>query len=164
MPKPPLLSEGHITAFSIKDISLPHPNLVGTWELKRWYNEDASGQRFFPFGENVSGYISYSPDGFVFVHMSVADRPNYADADPFTGTPEEHQAAMISHITYAGKYTQDGDVVTHHVTQASCPNWVGSKQVRQVELDGDKLALSASGTRFQGHDVTAYVDWVRAKA
>lgn len=101
---------------------MAHPNLVGTWELVRWHNEDVSGQRFHPFGEDVSGYISYSPDGFVFVHMSAADRPNYADNDPFTGTPQEHQAAMISHITYAGKYTQDGDVVTHHVTQSSCPN------------------------------------------
>lgn len=146
-----------------KDISLTQPNLVGTWELIRWYNEDASGQRFFPFGEDVSGYISYSPDGFVFVHMSAADRPHYADSDPFTGTPQEHQAAMISHITYAGKYTQDDDVVTHHVTQASCPNWVGSKQVRNVSLNKDDLSLSAAGAKFQGHDVTAYVDWVRAK-
>lgn len=143
---------------------MTQPNLVGTWELIRWYNEDASGQRFFPFGEYVSGYISYSPDGFVFVHMSANDRPHYANSDPFTGTPQEHQAAMISHITYAGTYTQDRDVVTHHVTQASCPNWVGSKQVRQVALNKDDLSLSAAGAKFQGHDVTAYVDWVRAKA
>lgn len=142
---------------------MTNPNLEGTWELIRWYNEDSSGQQFFPFGKDVSGYISYSPDGFVFVHMSANNRPLYSDNDPFTGTPEEHQAAMISHITYAGRYTQDDDRVTHHVTQASCPNWVGSQQVRHARLDGDSLSLSAGDARFHGHVVTAYVDWVRAK-
>lgn len=143
---------------------MTNPNIVGTWELIRWYNQDPSGQRFFPLGEDASGYISYSPDGFVFVHMSAADRALYVENDPFTGTALEHQSAMISHITYAGRYTQNSDVVTHHVTQASCPNWVGSQQVRQVVLNKDDLSLSAAGAKFQGHDVTAYVDWVRAKA
>jgi hypothetical protein len=34
--------------------------------------------------------------------------------------------------------------VVHHVEIASVPNWVGTDQVRDVKLEGDRLTLSTS--------------------
>jgi len=137
--------------------------LTGTWSLRAWYNETADGRRIYPLGDDATGYISYSPDGFVFVHLMAADRSLYAVNDPFGGTAEEDTAAIKSQISYAGPYVFNGDQVIHHVTHSSCPNWVGTKQVRGVEFIGADLRLSAGGALFQGHQVTAYVDWRRAE-
>ena len=137
--------------------------LTGTWSLIAWYNETASGKRIYPLGEKATGYISYSPDGFVFVHLSAADRQLYAINDPFSGSPSEDAAAIKSQITYAGPFEYHGDHVIHHVTQSSCPNWVGTEQRRNVEFRGDGLRLSAAGAVFQGEEVTAIVDWARAR-
>ena len=136
--------------------------LLGTWRMLAWYNETTDGRRIYPLGEAATGYISYSADGYVFVHIMAESRTPYAINDPFNGTAEEDMAAMKSHITYAGPYTFQGDHVLHHVTHASCPNWVGSVQWREVALSGDRLTLSAGGAVFQGEEVTAYVEWERA--
>ncbi|NNK79094.1 MAG: lipocalin-like domain-containing protein [Litoreibacter sp.] len=137
--------------------------LEGTWSLLAWYNETQDGQRFYPLGPDATGYISYSRDGFVFVHLMARDRLLYTVADPFAGTAEEDAAAMKSQITYAGPYEYKGDHVIHRVTQASCPNWVGTEQVRQVAFKGGRLRLSAAGTFMHGREITAYVDWERPK-
>ncbi len=138
--------------------------LIGTWSLLDWYNETDTGRRLHPLGERASGYISYSPDGFVFVHMMAPDRVPFLENDPFCGAVEEESAAFKSHITYAGRYDFHGDQVIHHVTQASCPNWIGTEQVRRVAFVDQRLRLSASGATFQGQTVTAFVDWQRATA
>ena len=137
--------------------------LVGTWELLAWYNETADGRRIYPLGDRATGYISYTADGFVFVHLSAAERALYTVNDPFGGTPEEDAAAIKSQITYAGPYEYRIDHVIHRVTQSSCPNWVGTEQRRQVEFRGEELRLSAAGALFQGEKVTAIVDWRRAR-
>lgn len=137
--------------------------LTGTWALEAWYNETLDGKRIYPLGERATGYISYSPDGFVFVHLSAAERIPYAIDDPFGGTAAEDAAAIKSQITYAGPFEYFGDYVIHRVTQSSCPNWVGTEQRRTVELREETLELSAKGALFQGEQVTAVVRWRRAK-
>ena len=136
--------------------------LLGTWSLLAWFNETEDGTRLYPLGEAATGYISYSQDGHVFVHLAADGRAPFAVNDPFGATEAEDSAAMKSHITYAGRYVDHGAYVVHHVTQSSCPNWVGTEQHRDIELNGDRLRLSAPGALFQGQRVTAYVDWERA--
>jgi len=136
--------------------------LMGTWVLRAWYNETDDGERIYPLGTEASGYISYTPDGFVFVHLSAADRALFGINDPFGTSAAEDSAAMKSHITYAGTYDFQGDHVIHRVTHSSCPNWVGTEQRREVDLRGDRLRLLAEGALFQGRLVRAVVDWERA--
>lgn len=137
--------------------------LIGTWLMLDWYNVEDNGQKHYPLGEQATGYINYSKDGFVFVHLMAADRQLYSINDPFCGSETEDSVAIKSQITYAGPYSFKGDEVVHHVTHSSCPNWVGSDQVRKVVFEGDRLILSAAGASFQGKSVTAYVIWTRAK-
>ncbi len=141
---------------------MPINPLQGTWSMLAWNNQADDGSRVYPLGKDATGYISYSDDGFVFVHLMAASRMLYAVNDPFGGTPAEDSAAIESQITYAGPYTFHGDHVIHHVTHASCPNWVGTQQRREVALTGNQLTLSAAGALFQGRQVTAFVEWERA--
>ena len=136
--------------------------LIGTWRLIRWCNQSDDGTETYPLGGDATGYICCSSDGFVFVHIMAADRTSYAVNDPFGGTPEEDTAAVKSHMSNAGPYEDRGNEVVHRVTHASCPNWVGSEQVRSIRLNGNQLELSAAAARFQGHLVTASVLWERA--
>ena len=48
-------------------------SLLGTWKLVAWYNQTENGQKLYPLGEDASGYISYTSDGFVFVQMMAAN-------------------------------------------------------------------------------------------
>ncbi|MEM6577790.1 MAG: lipocalin-like domain-containing protein [Pseudomonadota bacterium] len=137
-------------------------SLVGTWALIAWYNRTTDGQQFYPLGEDATGYIGYTEDGFVFVQMAARDRALYVANDPFGGSLAEDSAAMKTQIAYSGVYRRHGDLVVHHVTHASCPNWVGSEQTRHIEFVGNRLRLSAPGAVFQGREVTAHVEWQRA--
>jgi len=140
-----------------------HQNpLLGTWELISWFNEHADGTRSYPLGPQATDYISYSADGFVFVHLSAPDRALFASNDPFAATAAQDSQAMKSQISYAGTFDYQGARVIHHVTQVSCPNWVGTRQLRDIRFERDTLILSAAGARFQGHEVTAFVHWKRA--
>lgn len=135
--------------------------LVGTWSLLGWYNRTDDGEKLYPLGDDATGYIGYCPDGFVFVHIMASNRMNFVVNDPFGGSTTEDSLAFKSHITYAGRYEFQGHRVIHHVTQASCPNWIGTEQIRKVEFLGESLRLSATGATFQGYSATAIVDWER---
>lgn len=140
---------------------MPGIPLLGTWTLVAWYNETDDGRRFYPLGPDATGYISYSQDGYVFVQLTAAGRADFAVNDPFGATVEEDSAAMKSQISYSGTYEFRGDHVIHRVTHATCPNWVGTEQVRYALFRGDEMQLSAPGAFFQGRRVRAVVEWQR---
>ena len=135
--------------------------ILGTWNLSDWYIESEDGTKTYPLGPGATGYISYSNDDHVFVHITAKGRDKYAIEDPFGGSLEEDAAAAKSHISYAGPFSVNEDRISHHVTHASFPNWVGSEQIRTARLDGDTLTLVAEGATFNGMSATAYVVWKR---
>ena len=144
-------------------MSTSEDQLKGTWELLEWANLSASGERSYPLGNDATGYISYTADGHVLVQMCAKDRPNYAGSDPFGGSASEDMSALKSQIAYSGRYSVEETDVVHHVTHATFPNWVGSKQRRRFSFeDPDTLILSAEGATFKGQTVTAIVRWARA--
>ena len=57
-------------------------------------------------------------------------------------TPAEAEALYRSMLSYAGPYTFEGDVVTHHVDISWNESFTGSKQTRHFKFDGDRLILS----------------------
>ena len=64
---------------------------------------------------------------------------------PAGGTGEEKVTAFDNYIAYYGTYTLDlkAQTVTHHLQDASPPNWRGVNNVRWFEFQGnDRLLLS----------------------
>ncbi len=133
--------------------------ILGTWSLKSWVNIREDGSTIYPFGKAASGYISYSRDGHVFVHIMGAQRAQFSTNDPFDATDTEHGEAGRSHISYSGRFQLSGSNISHYVDISSCPNWVGSEQLREVTFQDDDLILSAADARLQGRVVRAVLNW-----
>ena len=117
-------------------------SLVGTWRVTSYSRLTLETNEWSrPFGENVIGYLQYSPGGHMVVFLSAGEMPKvsppYSDAD---------QAAVYSKIfgAYAGTYSVDGNKVTHHVVASWRPDWIGGDQIRFVELNGDKLTIKTA--------------------
>ncbi len=126
--------------------------LVGTWQLVRWdIRYDDGRAPTLPYGEDATGLILYSADGWMNACISRARRPRLSSESVRSAPEAERLAAFESHFQYAGAYrlqTVAGRLqVVHQVTHALNPNFVGTEQVRNVDADADGvLTLSASDT------------------
>jgi hypothetical protein len=49
---------------------------------------------------------------------------------------------------YAGTYSVDGNKVTHHVVASWRPDWIGSDQVRYIEINGKNLTIKTAPVTF----------------
>ena len=141
---------------------MKNDKLVGTYNLVSWENRHESGDITYPLGSDAKGVISYSPDGFMFVHIMANNRRRHAAVDLFGGNDLEIKESATTHISYCGTYEIIGNEVVHHVSISSFPNWVPSEQRRNWEFRDDQLLLSAQGLQVGNEKVGAYLIWKRA--
>jgi len=127
-------------------------DLVGVWELVAYEQQGADGTRSLPYGKEPQGQLMYTASG----HMSASIM---ASGRPVLGMPPEflrqERSALkrlkgaltlfkgaVAHVSYAGRYHLDGDVIVHQVNAASFADWVGTELRRHMALDGGRLVLS----------------------
>jgi len=77
------------------------------------------------------------------------------------GTVEEQAEAFKTFLAYTGRYTLNGDQVTHHVEVSSIQNYVGRDLVRIVKFQGDQIVLVTPPTRVNGKVQTLELTWQR---
>jgi hypothetical protein len=77
------------------------------------------------------------------------------------GSTEEKVAAADTYISYCGRYEIQGDKVIHSIEVSFFPNWIGVKQERIFEFDGDRLSLSTLPALLDGKQQTAHMIWKR---
>ena len=67
---------------------------------------------------------------------------------PPSPAPTDKEAADLfrSCLAYAGRYTVDGNVVTHHVDISWNESWTGTQQVRIATFKGNRIELSTKPT------------------
>lgn len=136
-------------------------SLVGNWVLVEW---TASVDRTVvrPFGGTVDGHLTYTADGRMWAALQRRDRPPLGTGTLAAASAEQRAAAAAGYLSYGGRYTVDGDRVVHHVDTALFPDWVGRKQVRLVEWDGDELILATlPETSVGGRTVVNRLRWRR---
>ena len=138
-----------------------HGALVGAWRLVSWENHAADGQVTHPMGTDAIGSLLYTADGRFSVTISRVGRAEFAAGDLLGGTTEEKAQAVEGFVAYAGRYSFHGDRVVHHVELSLFPNWVGSDQQRWVELNGDRLILSARPLLLAGQLQVPRLVWER---
>ena len=136
--------------------------LTGTYRLISWENHHDSGRVSYPLGPDAKGLISYSHDGFVFVHIMANQRARHTLSDLFGGDPDEITSSATTHISYCGTYEIKGREVIHHVSISSFPNWVPSEQRRNWEFENGKLSLSAYEIEIGNEKVDAHLIWQKA--
>ena len=71
-------------------------------------------------------------------------------------------AAVEGYVSYCGRYEVNGDKVIHHIEVSLFPNWVGVRQERMYELDGDRLTLSTPLMLVGGRRLSTHLIWERA--
>jgi lipocalin-like protein len=137
--------------------------LIGGWRLRRWVAIDAAGNEVFPMGSTATGYLAYTADGTMVAMMGSGDRPPFASDDVTGGSDIERAGAFASFIAYAGRYEVTADTVIHHVEASLFPNWIGTRQHREWQLDPDgrELTLTARGIRQGGETRTHRLSWER---
>lgn len=144
--------------------------LLGTWQLLGWEIAHADGRPpSLPFGADATGLIVYSSDGWMNACIATAGRPPLSSVSVRQAPPAERVAAFDSFFQYAGRYQlqrgEQGLQVVHQVTHSLNPNFVGSRQVRDVNVDTQGvLTLSASEALPDGQMRHHRLRWQRAKS
>jgi hypothetical protein len=118
-------------------------SIVGTWKIQSLVREViATGERQKEFGEKPSGYISYQPDGRMFVVLVGENRAKPAGLAP---TDEEKARLFGTLLAYSGTYVVDGDKVTHKIDVSWNQSWTGGgDQVRFYKVDGNMLTITTA--------------------
>jgi hypothetical protein len=127
--------------------------LLGTWHLVRWDITYGDGRApSLPYGEQATGMIMYTTDGHMNACIARGGRRPLSSESVRSAPESERLAAFESYFQYAGPYrirTEGGrQQVVHTVTHALNPNFVGTQQVRNMDITEDmlQLTLSASDT------------------
>jgi hypothetical protein len=139
--------------------------LVGAWELVSYRLVAENGSATYPLGKDASGFIIYTPDGYMSAQLMRSGRKSYASGHPHAGTTNEMSDAAAGYIAYSGPFLVDEATRTlkHHMAVSLFPNWIGDTQVRISKLDGDSLRLSTDGPMTaRGVAGTPTLEWRRA--
>jgi hypothetical protein len=124
--------------------------LAGVWRLKAFEFTDSKGSLFHPLGERPQGTLVVTDDGYAVISFSASDRPKFATDDVFSATVEKRAAAGAGYVSFGGPCEITDTTISVQVEHSSFPNWVGGKQVRLYEVNGDKLTLRTPGARVFG--------------
>ena len=138
-------------------------DLVGLWRLVSCESRDTVRVILRPFGEHPIGQILYDERGNMATVLMKRDRPLFASKDRRRGTDAEVRAAFEGFDSYFGTYSVDTvkRTVTHHVTGAAYPNWVGGDQLRYYKLERTRLVLSTPPFPLGGRLLTTACAWER---
>tara|TARA_R110002110_G_scaffold85816_2_gene223510 strand:+ start:98897 stop:99325 length:429 start_codon:yes stop_codon:yes gene_type:complete len=132
-------------------------DIIGAWNLVDTYRDDADGSRVKHQGPEPMGIIMYTADG----HMSAITRWGTRDFPATTDATDADKARMFdTYLNYAGRWSLDGDTVTHHIEHAVNENFVGKDRKRVIDHQGDRMVLKGEGGDGTS---TATIIWERAK-
>ena len=122
--------------------------LVGHWRLVSFMEYRDDGEVFHVFGPDPKGTITYTDSGHMSVVFAGAHRKPFAGA--WSAVSDRQKAERYdSMVAYAGRYTDHGDRVVHHVEVCWIPNWEGRDLERFLTfLPDDQVRLRTPATRF----------------
>jgi len=144
-------------------LTLPQPapaqdlasQLVGVWKVTSLVTKEvASGKTVHPFGERVSGYITYSKGGhFMWVYVG-ADRKAPATANP---TDAERLELQKTASFGSGTYKVEGNKFTGRYDTSWHQAWTGTERSVTVAISGKTLTTTTAPFKssLTGLDVVA---------
>lgn len=140
---------------------------VGAWRLVSIEGTDAT---FHFVYDHPTGVLIYDRSGWMSVEIDNKGARKPFVKGPAGGTAEEKVGAFDSYIAYYGHFTVDlkAQTVTHHLEDATPPNWRGINNVRWFEFQGnDHLLLipreDGKGGMIDRKNATFKLLWERIK-
>ena len=134
---------------------------VGVWKLVS-FEYHRGGQIFYP-KDTFTGYIMYTSNGYMSVHIMAMERQPFKSADWLNGAVEEYVDAGKTYTGYCGTYEIRENEITHHVEMSHFPNWVGTDFVRCFKFRGETLTLSTPPMLVEGHTQIGQLVWQKIK-
>lgn len=134
--------------------------LIGHWRLVAVESHVEGQPPQATLGASPAGLLSYTADGRMLAHLTLADRPAVRAAD---ATPDQLKT-LARYTAYFGTFSVDetARTVTHHRDGAFTP---GERDfVRQVSLNGTRLVLTTPVTVVAGRTRHATITWERLPA
>lgn len=126
--------------------------LVGTWQLESYRRVDDDGRTSEgPLGSAPRGLLIYGADYHMSVSMMRTDHEPSCDDSPVT-----------RFMGYAGTWWLAGQQIIHEVAVSSHSHLVGTRQVRDLVLNGDLLTLSGTALVSAGPLQRRVLTWRRA--
>lgn len=115
--------------------------IIGTWRLRSHRQETVeTGQSHYPRGDNPAGLLTYTDD----LRFSIINVPGDRKSPASVLVTDNEALDLFRGLTaYAGRYSLDGDKVTHHVEISWNQIWAGTDQVRRFKVEGDELTIVA---------------------
>ena len=159
-----LLGSTLIFVMSFSSVAAGSEELYGTWRLVSFTSQDvATGVKTDTFGKAPRGFLSYSRDGRMSALLVKDERPKPTDLAKVTN--EERAELFKTMIAYAGTFSVDGNVVTHHVDISWNENWTGTSQVRNIKLVGRKLYITTNPqpSVSDGKPVIGVLEWEKIR-
>lgn len=136
--------------------------LVGTWKLLSASSTTSAGERSeTPYGPGPAGFLTYTQDGRISTVISYGGRKPISFGREGAALTEEQAEAFRTFLAYAGRYTLNGDNVTHHVEVSSIQNYVNRDLVRSVKFQDDRIVLITPPTPVNGKIQTVELTWQR---
>jgi hypothetical protein len=118
--------------------------LIGTWKLMSYEDRSAGTPPEYPYGINPVGLLIYDETGHMAIQIMKTPPPKVASGDEYKVTPQEKRALIDGYVAYFGTYTVDWKkrVVTV-ISQGDLYSvYIGRREERPFELDGDRLTLT----------------------
>lgn len=142
--------------------------LLGRWDIVSWQQRYDDGRVTHPLGTELEGFIAYDDMGRMVCMMGRAERAPFTTGGQWNASEAERAAAYSGFMAYAGRYTVEGEWVTHHVDLSLFPNWKGGDQKRRVQLTcdpaGDTLDIVARLEEGTPEARSAVLAWRRSVA
>ena len=139
----------------------PSDKLIGTWKLVSASSTTSKGDPCEPpYGLNPAGFLTYTGDGRVAALISYGGRKLLSGGGGTLGL-EEQAEAFKTFLAYAGRYTLNGEKVTHHIEISSIQNYVDRDLVRSVRFADDRVTLVTPPTLVNGKIQTVELIWQR---
>jgi Lipocalin-like domain len=128
--------------------STARERLVGTWHVVSagTFRKDGAFEPFPEYGPNAIGYLMYDSTGHMCVSLANPVHPRWAN--PEKPTAGEKLRSYDGTFAYCGTYEvrEKESRVIHLPELCSWPHYIGTDQVRNFRLAGDRLILSAEET------------------
>ena len=122
-------------------------SIIGCWRLVevRGYDPDGRPVADHRYGPEPRGILQFT-----------AARMQAALGDGRAALPE---GATRFWIAYTGPYTFDGEVLVTRVDDTSDPARLGTDQIRQVRMEGERLVLTPPPSPYLGVMVLLDLHW-----
>jgi len=137
-------------------------NILGAWKLVKWVYEDENNNEVRYFGQSPEGLLIYHESGYMSVQIAQEERKHFESDVLNGGSLEEQSAAFTTFLSYYGTFVEEvpGKFV-HTVEGTLFPNWLGNKEVRYAEIEGDILILSTPPVKVGEGSITFRISWER---